>query len=165
MESVHLQIVKALAAAAAAASVTVDGVEFTKPAGLVVGRAEAAPIARGSVKRLTVRMADDSESGMCERVKPSSMGGRVEAQLFVAFIATASLPAADSPSEDAVDPLLVWSDAVVAANQELGGLALYIVPVGAGWAEEAGNPPLARAVRVYSVTLAYRFGNLTVANP
>lgn len=164
-DSVPLQIVKRIAAVLALPTATVDGTEFTKPVGLSVFRSRAIPQDRTRPPSLVVRLADDDESGLSEKIDFQAMGPTLASDLIVAVHATATLDDVTDPSEDAVDPLIVWADAAICADHTLNGTAMNVHPAGCAWMEEAGSPPLARAVRLYRIRTAYRAGNLTVANP
>ena len=142
-DSRRLQILDAVATRLASASVTVNSVARTKPAGLSVHRLRQRPLQAESLPAIVVYMQADPDpdrraTGTLDRI----MRVGVESMVQVA---------AGTPPDDAVDPLVVWAVLALLSEETLGGLARQITERGTVWVPEEGEQSCMRALTVFDI--------------
>jgi hypothetical protein len=142
-DSRRLQILDAVATRLAVASVTVNSVVRTKPAGLAVHRFRLRPIAGESLPAQVVYMQSDPDperraTGVLDRVM----------RLAVEHLVKVT---AGTPPDDTVDPLISWAVLALMSDETMGGLASQITERGTVWAPEEGEQSFMRAMTVFDI--------------
>jgi hypothetical protein len=142
-DSRRLQILDAAETRLNVASVTVNAVARTKPAGLNVHRFRLRPLQAESLPAMVIYMQTDPDP---ER----RATGTLDRTMRVAVESLVKVTSG-TPPDDAVDPLINWAVLALLSEETLGGLARQITERGTVWAPEEGEQSFMRALTVFDI--------------
>lgn len=137
-----------------AALLTALGKTAGAPTGLTIHRERTRPIESDSLPAIMV-YCDDEEPKPLGKVQYRAP--LTERQLSIALECRAQGDGTMSPDQ-ALDPILIWAAAAVAADESFGGLANGLEEGKTVWASREGDAPIAAAK--WNIIIKYRTSRL-----
>lgn len=146
-------VLKAVQTALEQASVTVNAVALTKPAGLTVKRHPETPIEHRDLPQIDLWVAREAVTYDITGVSTRVLTVRVRSTVTWSS-------SAEGSGDEALDPLLTWAEVALMADETLGGVASLVVLTAIATPEtDQRTEKYAQAAQDFDLTYLTLFGD------